>query len=456
MITTRVKIQLLIFALLAVIGVAYVGEHYVGIGQSLTDSTYTISADFPNGGGIYSGADVTYNGVHVGKVGNLRLVPNGVRVQLILDKSAPRIPASATASVNDRSAVGEQYVDLRPARNSAHYLAAGSVIPMSRNSIPVSTPRLLLNVDQLLNSVDRNSLATVISELGKAFAGRGQDLQRLIDQGNPLLSDAQKALPQTLSLLDVGKTVLDTQVRSKSDIASFSKNLDLLSRQLKTSDPDLRRLLKTGPAATNEVNDLLTGIRTDTGVLLANLLTTSQVTVKRLAGVEQILAVYPAAVAGAFTVVPGDGTAHFGLAVNLSDPPACEQGYETTVKREPSDGSDIPANVSAGCTAARGSDTDVRGAQNAPTVGGPEPSAPVPSYARAHESGSSDSSPTSPSSDSGPTASPSDSGPTSSLAPTAAPPSSSADGVPRDQLPIVPGLGPVTGIRIPTIPGLGN
>jgi phospholipid/cholesterol/gamma-HCH transport system substrate-binding protein len=443
MITTKVKLQLLVFAALAVLGVAYVGEHYVGIGQSLTHSTYTISADFPNGGGIYSGADVTYNGVHVGKVGKLQLLPNGVRVQLILDKSAPRIPATAAASVNDRSAVGEQYVDLRPARNSDTYLAAGSVIPMSRNSIPVSTPRLLLNVDQLLTSVDRGSLATVISELGKAFAGRGQDLQRLIDQGDPLLSDAQKALPQTLSLLDVGQTVLDTQVRSKSDIASFSKNLQLLSRQLKTSDPDLRRLLKTGPDATNEVNDLLTGIRTDTGVLLANLLTTSQVTVRRLAGVEQILAVYPAAVAGGFTVVPGDGTAHFGLAVNLSDPPACEQGYETTVKREPSDGTDLPANLNAGCTAPRGSDTDVRGAQNAPIVGGPEPSAPVPSYAKAHESYAPDS------------ARPSSSPPPSPSAPPGSG-SGSGDGVPRDELPIVPGLGPVTGIRIPTIPGLGN
>jgi phospholipid/cholesterol/gamma-HCH transport system substrate-binding protein len=291
----------------------------------------------------------------------------------------------------------------------------------------------------LLTSVDRNSLSTVISELGKAFAGRGQDLQRLIERGDPVLSDAQKALPQTLSLLDVGQTVLDTQVRSKSDIASFSKNLELLSKQLKTNDPDLRRLLKTGPAATSEVNDLLTGIRTDTGVLLANLLTTSQVTVKRLAGVQQILAVYPAAVAGGFTVVPGDGTAHFGLAVNLSDPPACEQGYETTVKREPSDGTNIPANLNAGCTAPRGSATDVRGAQNAPVVGGPEPSAPVPWYARAHESYAPASSPS----------------PTSG---SAAPPASSSSdrSVPRDQLPIVPGLGPVTGIRIPTIPGLGN
>jgi phospholipid/cholesterol/gamma-HCH transport system substrate-binding protein len=456
-ITTKTRFQLLLFAIIAVLGVSYVGVHYVGLGQKLRHTTYTVSADFTDGGGIYPGADVTYNGVHVGKVGKMQLLADGVRVQLIIDKSAPRIPATAGASVNDRSAVGEQYVDLRPAKNSSTYLADGSIIPMNRNSIPISTPRLLLNVDQLVNSVDRSDLSTVIDELGKAFAGRGQDLQRLIDEGNPLLSDAQKALPQTLSLLDVGKTVLDTQVRSKSDIASFSKNLRLLSAQLKSSDPDLRRLVQTGPAATNEVNDLLTGIRTDTGVLLANLLTTSQVTTKRLAGVEQILAVYPAAVAGGFTVVPGDGTAHFGLAVNLSDPPACEKGYESTTKRAPADGTDTPANTAAGCTEPKGSGTDVRGAQNAPIVGGPEPVAPIPSYARAHESPQ----PGDPQDQPAPTNQaphqPTDSGSAgASSGPTGQPSSSPSSQVPSDELPIVPGLGPVTGIRIPTIPGLGS
>jgi phospholipid/cholesterol/gamma-HCH transport system substrate-binding protein len=384
MITLKTKIQLLLFVIIAVVGVSYVGVHYADIGQGLTHSTYDISADFSNGGGIYSGADVTYNGVHVGKVGKLRLLSNGVRVQLIIDSGAPKIPDNSAASVNDRSAVGEQYVDLRPSSNSHAYLKSGSIIPMNRTSIPVSTPTLLVNVDDLLNSVDRKNLSTVISELGKAFSGRGQDLQRLIDAGNPLLKDAQAALPQTLSLLDNGATVLDTQIKSGSDIENFAKNLQLLTKQLKSNDPDLRRLLKTGPEATSEVNSLLTGIRTDTGVLLANLLTTSQVASRRLAGIEQILAVYPAAVAGGFTVVPGDGTAHFGLAVNLNDPPACEKGYESTKKRSPEDGTSTPANTKAGCTEPKGSATDVRGTQNAPVVGGPEPLAVIPKYSRDH------------------------------------------------------------------------
>ena len=443
MVTLKTKIQLLIFMVIALVGMSYVGVHYVGLAQGLTHSTYKVSADFPNGGGIYSGADVTYNGVHIGKVGKLQLLADGVRVQLIVDTSAPHIPDNAKASVNDRSAVGEQYVDLEPTANSRTYLKSGSIIPMNRNSIPVSTPRLLLNVDELVNSVDRTNLSTVIDELGKAFSGRGQDLQHLIDAGNPLLKDAQAALPQTLSLLDVGKTVLDTQVRSRSDIAEFSKNLQLLSAQLKSSDPDIRRLAKTGPDAVNQVNDLLTGIRTDTGVLLANLLTTSQVTTRRLAGVEQILAVYPAAVAGGFTVAPGDGTAHFGLAVNISDPASCEKGYESTAKRSPEDGTSRPPNTKAGCTEPKGSATDVRSAHNGPNLSGPESLATIPPYARAHESYSNSGTNSSSTTDNQAPASsaPSDTAPSTTVSPSSVVPS-------------VPGLDSVPGLELPSIPGV--
>ena len=85
----------------------------------------------------------------------------------------------------------------------------------------------------------------------------------------------------------------------------------------------------------------------------------------RLPGVEQALVTFPVVVAGSYTVIPGDGTTHFGLVLNADDPPACTQGYGTG-RRDPADTSTRPANTEARCTAPRGGDTSVRGAQNAP------------------------------------------------------------------------------------------
>lgn len=368
-----VKVQLVAFAAVSAIGITYVGVNYVGLGQSLVGDSYTVSADFPDSGGIFTNAEVTYRGVQVGRVGELRLLPGGVRVDLVIDDGAPPIPADSRAVVTNRSAVGEQYVDLQPEDGDGPYLDDGAVLAMDRNRLPIATHVLLLNLDRLVNSVDRNDLTTVIDELGTAFVGTGPQLQDLLDRGSALLADAREALPETVQLIQDSQTVLATQVASGSAIQDFSRDLNLLTRQLRTSDPDLRSLLAVGPPTATELTDLLTSTRTDLGVLLGNLDTVSQLTVRRVAGLEQVLVTYPGVVAGGFTVAPGDGTAHFGLVINLGDPQSCTAGYGGTPKRVPADTSDTPANTAARCDEPRGSDSSVRGAQNAPRAGVPAP-----------------------------------------------------------------------------------
>src|SRR3712207_9027091 len=87
----------------------------------------------------------------------------------------------------------------------------GAVIPRDRTAIPIPVEQLLLNLDQLANSVDKDNMRIVVDELGQAFAGAGDDLGRLIDNGDLLLARAQQSLPETLRLITDGQTVLDTQ-----------------------------------------------------------------------------------------------------------------------------------------------------------------------------------------------------------------------------------------------------
>jgi phospholipid/cholesterol/gamma-HCH transport system substrate-binding protein len=258
---------------------------------------------------------------------------------------------------------------------------------------PVHTETLLLNLDRLVQSVDKRDLAVVIDQLGAAFAGSGRDLQAIIDSGDALTQEAVDALPETIRLINDGGTVLDTQRASGSAIKSFSSDLADLSATLRTSDGDLRKVLDNGIVASQQLDQLLRTDGPDLTALLANLLTTGQVTVAHIHGLEQVLVTYPANVSGGNTVVPGDGTTHFGLVLNASDPPACTKGYNTKI-RPPSDTSSGPANTSAHCAEPRGSKTTVRGAQNAPRPGsgqadtspggltrteGDEPGAPVSS-----------------------------------------------------------------------------
>jgi phospholipid/cholesterol/gamma-HCH transport system substrate-binding protein len=358
--TTRLKV--LAFLVVSLLGVGYVAVRYVGLGDRLIGGGYVVHADFTDAGGIFTNAAVTYRGVPVGRVGAVGLHGAAVRVDLRLNRGA-RVPSALRAVVSQRSAVGEQYVDLRPETDAGPYLRDGSVIPRDRTSTPLAPETLLANLDALVTSVNPADLAVVINELGTAFEGNESALRRILDASNVLLSDATVNLPQTVALLRDGRTVLRTQEASGDAIRRWADGLAKLSATLRASDPDLRRLLSAGPPAATELVTLLHDLDPTVGTLLGNLVAVNGVAARRLPGIEHLLVTYPLVLAGAFTVTPGDGTAHFGLVVNVNDPPSCvyNKGQLCTAKDQ-----------------ARGS--AVRGANNAPRPSGhdPQPASPAP------------------------------------------------------------------------------
>ena len=369
MITRTVRIQLMVFLLITVVGIAFVGARYAQVDRLFVDDSYTVSASFAESGGIFTGAEVTYRGQPVGRVGKLTLLNDGVNVDLDIDKKT-KIPSDLLAVVANRSAIGEQYVDLQPRRDGSPYLRDHSQIARADTALPIDTTELLLNLDQLVNSVDKTSLKTTVKELGDALRGRGSDLQKIIDSSGLLINDADANILQTIKLINDGNTALATQVASGDAIKTWAKNLALLSDTLVSSDANLRTVIDQGSGASEQLTALISENRGDIAVLLGNLLTTSEMTAVRLDAVEQLLVVYPAVAMGGY-VVPGksaDGhyDAHFGLVLGFS-PPACRAGYGGTTWRVPQDTTSKAANTKAGCTASAGSGIDVRGSQNKPS-----------------------------------------------------------------------------------------
>jgi phospholipid/cholesterol/gamma-HCH transport system substrate-binding protein len=386
MLTRKVVIQVIVFAVVGVVAVVYAAVRYAGIGGSIANPGYTVRLELADGGGLFVNSEVTYRGVTVGKVTSMRLTHDGIEARLHIDSGAPRIPSDLQAAVADRSAVGEQYVDLMPATTAGPYLADDSVIGVDRTTTPLPTQNLLTDLDQLAASVPTSSLQTVVNELYAGFHGTGPDLQKLLDSVSDFTATAQARLPQTTQLLDTGRTVLDTQNDEAGSIESFSRSLDLLSGQLKKSDPDLRKLIANAPLAATQLTDLLNESGQQLGVLLANLLTTANVLVTRESGLELAMVAYPELAGASGTVVPGDGTAHLGLALNLFNPPPCTQGYQGTEHRPGNATGHVKPNTGAYCATAPSTGVDVRGAENAPFGG--KPSAPATSGSTGSSGGS--------------------------------------------------------------------
>jgi phospholipid/cholesterol/gamma-HCH transport system substrate-binding protein len=383
MLTRRVRLQLIAFAVIAVVAVVYAAFRFTDVGRLFGSDGYTVRMNLRESGGIFTNAEVTYRGYNVGRVGEIHLTHDGIQVDLNIDPDAPRIPSDLDAVVANRSAVGEQYVDLRPREDKGPYLSGASVISADRTVTPVSTDAVIRDLDDLASSVPTDSLRTVVDELDRAFAGTGDDLQVLLDETRDFTTMAQEHLPQTITLIDDGGTVLDTQNANAGNIRSFADSLSLLSEQLKNSDPDLRRLITAAPQLASQVTDLLQESGPGLGVTIANLLTTSDILRARKNGLEYAFVAYPLFSAAGQGLLGADpGQVHLGLVLNLFNPPPCTKGYEQTQRRNGTDTAGptpaVPAQTY--CAEPTGSPINVRGSANAPYGGVPvahdQPAAP--------------------------------------------------------------------------------
>ena len=365
MIRTFTRFQLAAFTLITIVAVSILSANYIGLTERILGGGPEIKASFAQSGGIFVGSEVTYRGVKVGRVSGLELEKDGVLVVAQLDRGA-EVPKDTRAVVENRSAVGEQYLDLQPRTADGPMLATGDLIPRKDTAYPIRVDELLLHVDKTVRSVDQDDLRTVVDELGKGFDGAGPDLSRLIDNGDLLTQAAIDALPETVRLINQSKTVLDTQRDTSPQIRNFATDFANLSETLQASDGDLRLILDRGVVASKELEGLVKDNQADLAVLIANFITIGQVTTSRIDGIEQMFVTYPEVVVGGYTVVPGDGTAHFG-AHTAHDPVVCTKGYEATRRIDPNQTQNLPPlNTRAGCTLPRGSASNVRGAQNAP------------------------------------------------------------------------------------------
>ncbi|WP_235736323.1 MCE family protein [Nocardioides alcanivorans] len=166
--------------------------------------------------------------------------------------------------------------------------------------------------------MDRDALRTVVQEFGAAFEDTGEDLGQIIDTTTSFIETADANFDLTTALIRSSNTVLTSQVDLASSIRSFTRDLSLFSTTLAGADADLRTVIDNGSSAANTVRRFIEENDVDITSLLNNLRTTSEVIVDNLDGVEHLLAIYPYAVEGGFTVVakdPDSGLydAHFGL-----------------------------------------------------------------------------------------------------------------------------------------------
>jgi phospholipid/cholesterol/gamma-HCH transport system substrate-binding protein len=389
MLTRFVRIQLAVFTIVGTIGVIVMVLWYIQAPTLLGVGKMTVTLKLPAGGGLYRFSNVTYRGVQIGKVRAVGLTRDGcerkgevcAEATLRLDTS-PKIPSKdLSAEVRSISAVGEYYVDLRPRTDSCPCLGDGSTIEVNQATIPQPIGPVLDRTNDLINSIPKGKLSTLLDESFKAFNGAGYDFGSLFDSSAQVSGDLNGVADRARSLTEDTGPFLDAQAQTADSIRTWARSLAGVSGQLAKDDPQIRTLLEKGPGAFNEASRLLDQIKPTLPVLLANLTTIGQIGVAYHASLEQVLVLLPpftAAIQSFIGTKSPNGLATGAFNLILSDPPACTVGFLPPSEwRAPADTRTADTPDGLYCKLPQDSPIGVRGARNYPCIEQPGKRAPT-------------------------------------------------------------------------------
>lgn len=383
----RTKLQLLVFTLVSLIAGLVMSIGYIGLpGLLFGIGRYPIVVELPSTGGLYKTGNVTYRGLEVGRVEEVRLTNSGIEAVLSIHSDQP-IPSDVNAEVHSRSAIGEQYVELIPRSGaSSTVLKAGDVIPRDRASVPTDINTLLNQTNRGLEAIPGDNLKTVIDQGATAVAGLGPEISRIVKGSTRLAIDAKATLPALADLIDQSKPVLDTQSETSDSIQAWAAHLAEITGQAKEQDSAVRGILQDGSGAADEGRKLVDRLQPTLPVLMANLTSVADVALTYNPSIEQLLVLLPQAVAILDSAMVPDlhnTSAYAGpfvtFELNLNVPPPCLTGYLPPSQQRSPAFEDYPERPAGDvyCRVPQDSAFNVRGARNVPCVNKPGKRAPT-------------------------------------------------------------------------------
>ena len=223
---------------------------------------------------------------------SVRLTDTGVEAVLSL-KSGIHIPSDLKAEVHSQSAVGEQYVELLPRNGTSPPLKDGDVIPLTDTSVPPDINALLSAANTALQAIPHDNLKTVIDESYTAVGGLGPELSRIVKGGSNLSIDARKNLDPLVALIEKSQPVADSQIQTSDAIAAWASHLATVTTELQTHDKAVAAVIDKGGSGFAETRQLIERLQPTLPILLANLVSVSQVALTYQNDIESLLVIFP-------------------------------------------------------------------------------------------------------------------------------------------------------------------
>jgi len=268
MITRRIVINLVTFfvASAVLIGLGLVNL----LGDPLQVPT-TITTVLPSADGLYSNFPVTLNGVQVGSVSAVSLVPGGAQITMEIDPGT-QVPGDVAAEVDVANPLGEQQIDLIPQNGgTAAALVDGDRVPVFPDGAPADIGQVVTTATNLLAAIPVGDLNTVLHQAAVALNGQAEDVQTLIDAGQQFAREFLTYQQAFESLLADAPPVLDSVTAAGPQLSDALSNTAVLLGLLSSHQRQVLALLHSGGTTSQLLNQVVVAERPNLACLVHDL-----------------------------------------------------------------------------------------------------------------------------------------------------------------------------------------
>ncbi|MPY39636.1 MCE family protein [Streptomyces phyllanthi] len=228
----------------------------------------TYSAAFSEAGGLKPGDEVRIAGVKVGKVEDVDLDGDHVKVTFKV-KGDPGFGTGTGASIRVRTILGAKYLALHP--EGPGQLEPGSEIPLRRTVSAYDVVQAFSDLTTTTEEVDTDRLAKALDTISTTFQDSPAEVRASI-KGLSRISRTVATRDKALrGLLDHANGVTEVLAERSEDFSALVKDGDKLFREISRRREAIHKLLRSSALLGVELSGLVEDNREEIGPALKNL-----------------------------------------------------------------------------------------------------------------------------------------------------------------------------------------
>lgn len=228
----------------------------------------TYYAAFSEAGGLKTDDEVRIAGVRVGKVTDIALDGDRVRVAFTV-KTDSAFGSQTGAAIKVKTLLGDVFVALEPAGDAQ--LAAGAEIPVDRTSSPYDVIEAFSGLAETADAIDTDQLAASLTTLSDLTRNTPEEFGSALQGISALSTNVAAKNDQINSLLQNLKRVSTVLAARDEDIITLMQDADVLFRALVARRDAVHDLLVSTSTLSKELTALVDETRADLNPALTNL-----------------------------------------------------------------------------------------------------------------------------------------------------------------------------------------